>query len=59
VEKAITYVPFRDGNFDRFGDLRFEKIKDAGFSCVNYEMANTKRFFYTASLNEVKEYVLK
>lgn len=59
MKKAITYVPFRDGNFGRFEDLRFEKIKEAGFSSVNYEIANTTKFLYTSSFDEAKEYVLK
>ena len=59
MKKSICYSPFNEGNFDRFKSSKFKKIKEAGFDCVDYEIANTKSFLYTASFEEVKEYAKK
>ena len=59
MKKSISYVPFNKGNFDRFGESKFEKIKEAGFSCVDYSICNTDIFLYNAPFDEAKEYMLK
>ncbi len=59
MKKSISYVPFNNGNFDRFGNDKFEKVKEAGFSCVDYSICNTDTFLYTASIDELKEYASK
>ena len=59
MKKSISYDPYNEGSFSRFGNLKFEKIKEAGFSCIDYSICNTNKFLYTASFDEVEEYVLK
>lgn len=40
--------------FARYGDARYEKMKQYGYNCVDFSFADTNSAFYTASEDEVK-----
>ena len=47
---------FNNG-FMRWGDKRYEKIKEFGFSCVDYGMSDTTTVIYTLDDDSLKEFL--
>lgn len=43
----------------RWGNEKYKKIKDAGFDCIDYQMADTDSFIYSLSEDELKSYIAK
>lgn len=47
------------GGYDRYGDNMYEKLKEHGFSCIDYGMADTTEAYYSFDENEFKDYFIK
>lgn len=45
--------------YGRFGNMLYKKIKEHGFSCIDYNMADTNSWIYTSSPEELKILLLK
>ncbi len=43
------------GSYDRWGEKRYQKIKEHGFSCVDFNMMGTDYFPYCDSLHETEK----
>lgn len=56
---GISYDPFDSGRFARFGEKRFSIMKACGFDTLDYNLANTDSFLYTASEGEVEQFLQK
>jgi len=45
-------------SYDRWGEKRYEKLKEHGFSCLDFGMADTDSILYTSSFEEAKSLLL-
>lgn len=55
---GFSYDPGSKG-FPRYGNKRFQKIAQCGFSAIDYNMANTDTDIYTCSISELREKMLQ
>ncbi len=51
TEKAKTY--------SRYGDDAYKKLKEYGYSCVDFSFGSPNHWVYTAEWNEVEKYIRK
>ena len=42
------------GSHSRWGDYRYKKLKEHGYSCIDFNMMDTNHFPYTDSLKETE-----
>ena len=54
---GISYDPFDNGRFARFGEQRFAVIKACGFDALDYSLAHTETALYTGSETEAEAFI--
>lgn len=47
------------GGYDRYGDNMYRKLKEHGFSCIDFGMVDTTEPCYSFNENEFKDYFIK
>ena len=57
--KIGVCVKLYPGDYIRFGDEKFAKIKSHGFDCVDYDMANTEKGIYLLTDSELEAFLQK
>ena len=45
--------------YGRWGDNAYKKIKEHGFSCIDFNLANTETEIYTSSLAQMEKILLR
>lgn len=50
---GISIKPWNEGGYGRFGERTYKKLKEHGYSCVDYDMADTDSVIYTSSDEEM------
>lgn len=56
--KIGIYTSLDDGKYSRFGNGKYEKIREHGFSCIDFNMADTDAELYNISETEAKKILL-
>lgn len=55
---GITANMYKNG-FQRYNDRRYEKLKEFGFACMDFNMADTNDDFYSFDFEKFSDYFLK
>lgn len=53
---GCSYYPFEAGHFARFGEKRFEMLRACGFDAMDYNLADTETWLYTAPEAEAEAF---
>ncbi len=56
---GISINPNDKLGYGRFENMLYKKIKEHGFDCIDYNMADTNSWIYTSSLEELKPLLSK
>jgi len=58
MKTGIAANMFKTG-YDRWGEKRYEKLKEHGFSCIDYGMADTDALIYSLDDKQFEEFLKK